>query len=325
MEHNRYEWQLSFDTDGVEAKCVLNPDSPDEQIIDSLPISDDPKMSWPQAQEEAKSVLRLKCTRDIINNEWDDLQAAMYAISNQKWLEHKILDAAKRRWPDDKIAEQWLILGALAVNNSTYKKWVDKLMPSQEEPLLHKAWITWPGELQNQILYSLNYLINITNCSNIRTYSLPDISVLYTFKGNRLISFEWKKVSGDHEIWEIWQTENTYIIRSLTQNGWIYSRAPLKKNLSAEETIDILIKSWQLNIKNPKLTDKLKALVKVASILKLDQKTLIKHIVQVDEKIIEVLIKILYPDKSIAWYETIALNKNAEDLLNAIKELDQLN
>lgn len=324
MIHNRYEWQLVFNKDGIDAECVRNPGTADASVIEHLPISDDPKMSWPQAQEEAKSILRMKCTRDMLKTTWDDLQAAIYAVSNLKWLDNKMLDAAKRRWPDGKLAEQWLILGAMAINQSTYKKLMDKIISPIEDRELYKVWYNWPGDGALMLSSGLSYIMSQSEHTENKTYVIPDANNLYVLNGSCISKTVWKKASGEDDIWEIWASSGKYVIRNSIRNGLMETRVPLKKDLSAIEVITTLEEAWHIHARISKLKDKLEAIANIAKTVGLDNNTILSKLWNDDTATVISLLKVLYSDKDQAWLETVALNKTAFEAITAIKELDQI-
>lgn len=323
MHYNKYEWQLSFNNDGVDAQCIMNPESADAHVVDQIPISDDPKISWPAAQEEAKSILRMKCTRDILQTGWNDIQAACYAISNQKWLDQKLVDAVKRRWPTESVAEQWLILGAMVVNYSTYRKWIEKLLPAADTNLVN-AWHTWPGEQDHQILAALSYLVSISDCSAEKAYVLPDSNnTYYEFTGSRLAQVYIPRLAGGVDQWEIWKNKQTFIIRHSIKNGWIESLTPIQKNLNAIDVLTYMEKQLHIHSKHPQINERIDALAKIATAVQLDVNTILSKLWTSDEDAKITLITSLYPDKTLDWYNDIKQAPTAFDAIVRIKELDQ--
>lgn len=322
MHYNKYEWQLSFNNDGVDAQCIVNPESTGAHVIDQIPISDDPKISWPNAQEEAKSILRMKCTRDILQTEWNDIQAACYAISNHKWLDQKLIDAVKRRWPNELVAEQWLILGAMVVNYSTYRKWIEKLLPVTETSLIN-AWHTWPGEQENQVLAALSHLVSISDCSTEKAYVLPDANdTFYEFNGYRLLQVYIPRVAGGVDLWEIWQSKQQFIIRHSIKNGWIESLTPIQKSLNAIDVLTYMEEQLNIHSKHPQINERIEALTKIATAVKLDVNTILSKLWTSDELAKHILITALYPNKTSDWYNDIKQSQTAFDAIVRIKELD---
>lgn len=323
MYYNKYEWQLTFNTDGVDAECVKNPDSDNASVIEHLPISDDPKISWPAAQEEAKSILRMKCTRDILKTTWDDLQAAIYAVSNQKWLDSKMIDAARRRWPSSKLAEQWLILGAIAVNNTTYKKLLEKLLSPTEDLETYRVWHNLPGDLSVQLATGVSYLYSLTENKENKFYVLPDVNKLYSFNGYCLNKTVWKKPSGEDDVWEIWAADGKFLIRNALRNGLMETRFPLKKSLSAIDVVTSLEENWHIHSRHAKLKERIETLASVAKLVGLDNYTILSKLWNSDVASVSGLLKVLYPEKDQAWLENITIQKTAFEAITAIKELDQ--
>ena len=320
----KYEWQLMFNNDGIDAQCIVrNPDGTNK-IIETLPISDDPKIDWVAAQEEAKIILRMKCTRDLVKKSWSDVQAATYAILNQKWLEPKIIESAKRRWPDQKLAEQWLILGAMLVNNTSYKQWIEKLLPNVEDKDLRSIWKDWPGSDEVKISNALSYLLYISNTSEQGVYCIPEYNhALLTFEGKKLSTTVFNKPSGGEEIWEIWKTEDKYLVRQSFRNGVLETRSPLVKNLNSLEVLSTLEDKWRIHSKHPKLNERILQLATLAQLLNIDRYTILSKLWTTDVNIAHAVLKALYPEKDDAWIDTIMINKTPYEAISAIKELEQ--
>jgi hypothetical protein len=274
--HNLYEWKIEMTAQGADAVCRARGLLTDVQ---RLSISDQPGIAWLAAQEDARPLIRMQCLHDVTRSDWSDVEVAMYIVHNQKWLDGKLLVAARRRWGSDRqLAEQWLMLGVMIMQPAALAAWADKLLPGASALL--EQWKTWPGTSQDEkIGGAVSWLLHFTDCTTDRLYALPSTSMdqfgLWRVgRGRRLAKNTWPRDKGAIESWEIWAIEGAFVTRRVEIKQLTEKHDTLRVNASLEDVIDNLSHGWH----NPawNLSLKVEALTKLGVELGVD----IEHIAQ---------------------------------------------
>ena len=115
-----YTWHIQIDSE-VHAVCKN-----DTQVLHDLVINDQPTPEE-EAKEQAKTIVKMRALKDVLNPAWAANQAAQYAIANAVWLDNKLLDSARKRWgAADYLAEKWLLVGAY-LEKKNIQQWAASL------------------------------------------------------------------------------------------------------------------------------------------------------------------------------------------------------
>ena len=115
-----YTWHIQIDSE-VHAVCKN-----DEHVLHDLVISDHPTTEE-EAKEQAKTIVKMRALKDVLNLAWSADEAAQYAIANAAWLDNKLLDSARKRWgAADYLAEKWLLVGAY-LEKKSIEQWAATL------------------------------------------------------------------------------------------------------------------------------------------------------------------------------------------------------
>ena len=118
-----YTWHIQIESE-VRAVCKN-----DTHVLHDIVISDHPTTEE-EAKEQAKTIVKMRALKDVLNLTWSADEAAQYAISNASWLENKLLDSARKRWgAADYLAEKWLLVGAYLAKKSV-SQWAATLSVS---------------------------------------------------------------------------------------------------------------------------------------------------------------------------------------------------
>lgn len=107
-----YKWTIEIASD-VRALCKSG-----NRVLHNLVINDTP-VSEEESEALAKTIIKMRALKDVLNLDWSSAEAAQYAVANAYWLDNKMLDAARKRWgAADYCAEKWLLAGAYLENQS---------------------------------------------------------------------------------------------------------------------------------------------------------------------------------------------------------------
>ena len=105
-----FVWSLLVRND-TQAICMR-----DGVLLHTIAISDQ-ALDEHEAYVLAKTLIKMKAMKDVLNPEWSDFDAAQYAVANRVWLDNKFLDSARKRWGSAHyLMEKWLLLGAYKIN-----------------------------------------------------------------------------------------------------------------------------------------------------------------------------------------------------------------
>ena len=119
-----YTWHIQIESE-VHAVCKN-----DTHVLHDLVISDHPTTEE-EAKEQAKTIVKMRALKDVLNLAWSADEAAQYAIANAAWLENKLLDSARKRWgAADFLAEKWLLVGAY-LGKKNVSQWASNLSVSE--------------------------------------------------------------------------------------------------------------------------------------------------------------------------------------------------
>lgn len=119
-----YTWHIQIESE-VRAVC-----KDDTHVLHDLVISDHPTTEE-EAREQAKTIVKMRALKDVLNLSWSADEAAQYAIANAVWLDNKLLDSARKRWgAADYLAEKWLLVGAY-LEKKNIEQWATTLSVSE--------------------------------------------------------------------------------------------------------------------------------------------------------------------------------------------------
>lgn len=115
-----YTWHIQIESE-VHAVCKN-----DQHVLHDIVISDHPTTEE-EAKEQAKTIVKMRALKDVLNMAWSADEAAQYAIANAAWLDNKLLDSARKRWgAADYLAEKWLLAGAY-LEKKNIEEWATAL------------------------------------------------------------------------------------------------------------------------------------------------------------------------------------------------------
>ena len=107
-----YTWRIEIDSE-VHAVC-----RDESHVLHDLVINDH-TTTEEEARAQAKTIVKMRALKDVLNPNWSADEAATYAIANADWLDNKLLDAARKRWGSaNYVAEKWLLVGAFLTQTS---------------------------------------------------------------------------------------------------------------------------------------------------------------------------------------------------------------
>lgn len=120
-----YTWHIQIKSE-VRALCKDG-----DAVLHDLVINEQPTTEE-EAKAQAKTLLKMRALKDVLNPDWSAEEAARYAIVNSFWLDNKLLDAARKRWSAAEYkAEKWLLAGAY-LENKNVKQWAGTLSVENE-------------------------------------------------------------------------------------------------------------------------------------------------------------------------------------------------
>lgn len=109
---NVYRWKFEI-TDHTKAICYT-----EGTILHEIVINDQP-VSLEEAKDQSISLIKMTAYKDVLSTAWSHLEAAVYGVTNQEWLDKKLLDAARKRWgAKGYLAEMWLLAGQAYLETS---------------------------------------------------------------------------------------------------------------------------------------------------------------------------------------------------------------
>lgn len=201
------------------------------------------------AQEDAKPLIRMQCLHDMLRPDWSDVEIAMYIVHNHKWLDGKLLTAARRRWGSEgQMAEQWLMLGVMIMQPAAQAAWAEKLLPGASALL--RQWEAWPGANHDErIANAVSWLIHFTDCTTERLYTVPSTpldrnGLWHSGVGLRLAKRSWPREKGSIESWEIWSLGGVFVTRRVEVKQLTEKHDALLINETLEEVLDNLSHTW---------------------------------------------------------------------------------